>query len=424
MSFFFRIYILLYFAILCSNIYCFDPRKDYKVASFPCGTVCTSLSTAECFPSSWQQPAAYSKRVSLECESVLYSVSLGSHVGGVPPIQDFWSGKPCSIMFLNSYSNFSKTTNLPNLGKYNNWTIIYVGHSIGYTSYRRAGKIPKLSPSSFFAENVKYAVYLDSKFILHTPPKILIQQYIAMNESIFLSAIHHPFSEAVENEIQNLNITRKTRPTVTDDFNQLIWQYGNYSSTRIFHQLKEHNLNQTMIEAGMLIHRVHHPHGNIFLCSWMDQVHKFSDRDQIALPFLVAWFNNFHFYPRVYYNSENSNYFLSPLEFPPVDGKDGDDEQKKSTVSTEVVYIHVISKRHYWLRDQPFGVFWYQPWHRRPQIAQRGKEKGTKPRKSSGSSGGTSVAAGRKNPQQQQPRKKHKENANENLNEFVAVFME
>jgi hypothetical protein len=340
------LYFLLFFSLsIASLLRELNPRNDFKSSSFPCETACQTLSSEKCFATNWRTPSLKSQQATEGCSFALYSVSLGFNVDDVNSVDDFWGGKPCSIMFLSRNSSLIQRTGLQTLNKLRNWTLILVDDFPEFTSNRRAGKIPKFSPESFFSTTVKRAIYLDSKFILKTSPVSLIQNYSLHHSNILLTAIAHPRNKNIDMEVKLIDEARKSRPSITSDIQQVIQQYKSYHKTGLLKNMKKKNITQTVIEAGMLIHTLHDPRGVEFRCAWLDQVQRYSDRDQVAFPFVSGWFNSFHS------KLEFKGSFLLPLKF--------SDEQGG------MAYLNILSNKYYWSAENSFGAVRYDEWHKK-----------------------------------------------------------
>jgi hypothetical protein len=141
---------------------------------------------------------------------------------------------------------------------------------------RRAGKIPKLSPDMFFHKNVKYAIYLDAKLELIANPLKALQEHMLPFERVIMTAVRHPRSKNVTAEVNAIIYYQHSRPNITDSIATVKAQASYYNSTGLLESGR-----QTMVEGAMLMHRVHHPAAITFRCAWLDQVIRYSDRDQV-----------------------------------------------------------------------------------------------------------------------------------------------
>lgn len=350
--------LLLLSLLIFSLSNAWDPKGDYKHAVFPCETECARMSSGLCFTTSWRTPAAWSRTLSVGCQYVMYSISLGSAVAGINGILDYWGGKPCSFMFLSRHSELVKNARLKNLHRMGNWTVLLVDDFPNFVSLRRAGKIPKFAPNFFFSKNVSYAMYLDSKYQLKVNPIEVIQNYSSFDSNVVLSAFRHPKNPSFENEHANILRSAAKRPTITDDLSKVNAQVENYTNSEVISQLRTEGRNQVMIEAGMLIHKMHDKRGNVFRCAWLDQVQQWSDRDQVAFPFMVAHFNG----GKPYLNNTlthpayNNDSFMVPLQFKSHGGD---------------AYINLIPARYYWRNKRykhNFGNISYETWHEKIDI--------------------------------------------------------
>lgn len=289
-----------------------DPLIDYKNASFPCKSECVSLSSQKCFHTAWEIAAARTRIITKECTYVVYSVSLNPDLNDIHPIPDFWSGdsnnsitksKPCSIYFIQRRSKFVERTGAESLEVVNNWTLILIDNLPMYESRRKASKIPKLMPDMFFAGSVMAAIYIDAKLSLTVSPSQWIQKALYSHPDTILAAIgHHQLKEIVDEisfiELSNwkkgISSYRDMNANNRDLMNKkLMQQYNDYQENGLFELMETQNISQALIDGGILFHKLHHPQAAILRCAWLEQVHRYSDRDQAAFPFVVGWFNNF-----------------------------------------------------------------------------------------------------------------------------------
>jgi hypothetical protein len=333
-------------------------KYDFRRAEFPCETECQGISSGQCFSTNWKGPAALSRSITTNCTHVLYGISLGSGVGGIHGINDYWDGNRCSIMFLSSNSTMATSSNLKDLDRVGNWSIILVGDLTNFGSLRRAGKIPKLAPNYFFDTNVEYAIYLDSKYSLHVHPTDMIRNFSAVNSSIVLTAFRHPKNANIHMEYLNILKSSKGRPTISDDIGKVSKQYYNYTNNRVIKHMRQSNISQVVIEAGMLIHKLNDRRGVVLRCSWLHQVQLFSDRDQVAFPFVIAQWNQF--IPYLNHTIHNhpaykDDSFMIPLDFEGLGG---------------MGYLNLIPQRYYWRKKtaENFGNISYETWHQKIDI--------------------------------------------------------
>lgn len=346
--------LFLFLFIFIQYIHAFQNNSliHYDTASFPCDTECAALSSGECFPSIWSAAAELTRKVTKDCEYVLYSVSLGHEVGDLYETKDFWNGQPCTLMFLSENSTLVNRINAKSLDTYNGWTLILVGNFDDWPSLRRAGKIPKLAPNMFFTETTKYAMYLDSKFKLSWTPKQIIEKFALLNANILITALGHPKNRDLKMEVNNICESRKKRPTLTDNIDKVLEQFQNYTENPVIKELEEQSLPQNVVEAGMLVHKLHDARGNIFRCAWLEQVQLFSDRDQVAFPFVAAYFNELR--PKYMINDVN----ILPLNFP-----------------RARAFIAILPFTYAWTNGaskERLGDVAYQPWHQEVEFHHSG----------------------------------------------------
>jgi hypothetical protein len=306
------------------------------------------MSTGECFQSSaWENAALSSRFMTSNCVSVLYSVALGRNVSNINGVQLHWHGHPCSLMFISKSSRFIQKEKYKNLERVKNWTLILVDDLPEYSSMRRAGKIPKFSPLFFFSRKVKYAIYLDSKFKLFASPAWMIHQFASSNSNVILSALRHPKNKNLTMELQNIRRSSNFRPSISDDLEKVTAQYEYYTNHVLFQKLAKKKLDQTVVEAGMLIHKLKDKRASILRCAWLDEVQRHSDRDQVAFPFIAAIFNKYQ--PPI----SEGQFTLLPLEF-----------------SKSNAYVNVLPTYYSWTSNNAsrLGSVRYEDWHLNAEI--------------------------------------------------------
>jgi hypothetical protein len=244
---------------------------DYRATFFPCETPCSNQ--ASCHITGWATAAEKSRNLTRNCNIVVYSVALGIHVDALHNISAYPT--VCNLVFLDGRSILARRRGSGNT--IGNWTIISTyGLDNDFRNMRRAGKIPKLSPDVFFDRNVQYAIYLDAKLKLIANPLQALQEHMLSFERVIMAAVRHPRSKSVTAEVNAIIHSQHSRPTITDSIVTVKTQASYYNSTGLLESGR-----QTMVEGAMLMHRVHHPAAITLRCAWLDQVLRYSDRDQV-----------------------------------------------------------------------------------------------------------------------------------------------
>ena len=251
----------------------------------PCVTNCGS--TTNCFPTAWDKAAEKSRNVTMGCDIVVYSLAIDDRVQNFHELPDLWpTGSECSVLFLNSASKYLRDH--PGKKKGNNWYIVDVERMYGFANNRKASKIPKLFPQSFFASSVKYALYIDAKMKINRPPRDILNEFLipyATQGNTFLTMVGHPNSNSITKEVNSIAKAQQSdRPTVTHDMKRVVFQahiYGELNITGAGH----------MVDTAIMMHDLKSKASLQFSCAWQHQLHIYSDRDQISLQGVLGWFS-------------------------------------------------------------------------------------------------------------------------------------
>eukprot|EP01031_Cornospumella_fuschlensis_P028055 gene28055-33873_t len=186
----------------------------------------------------------------------------------VLPIDDYWYGGTCSIFFLSTHSKFAHIHKLSTGVKFRNWTIIGVESlnlEKSFGSNRRAAKVLQVAAS----------------------PIDVIKTHIEPYNDAVLAIVRHPFSSTFWDEFRAIHRTYHVykNTAVTDNFNALLKQVETYNSSA----LMKLDFVQTMVEGGYQVIKVHDEVGKQFRCSWLNEVQKYADRDQVSFPYVLGW---------------------------------------------------------------------------------------------------------------------------------------
>jgi hypothetical protein len=245
--------------------------EDYHSTFFPCDTSCSNR--ASCHATGWGEAAKKSRALTQNCSLVVYSVALGGDVDVLNDVTAYPT--VCNVMFLDGRSILARSQRMAKT--IGNWTVVIaynLEHS--FSNMRRAGKIPKLSPDTFFNERVEFAIYLDAKLQLLVNPLQTLQLHMLAFERVLMAAVCHPKSAHITAEVNAIKFHQQHRPDITDSVVTVVNQASYYNSTGLLNPFR-----QTMVEGAILLHRLHHPAAITLRCAWMDQVLRYSDRDQV-----------------------------------------------------------------------------------------------------------------------------------------------
>ncbi|KAJ1391083.1 hypothetical protein B484DRAFT_286964 [Ochromonadaceae sp. CCMP2298] len=258
-------------------------KRIFTSTEYPCASKCGG---DQCIASAWDATAAQSKNVTAGCDTVLYSIAIDDHADTFNHIDQYWKEPVhCSILYLSANSMYLRKH--PSAEMLGNWTIVPVKKLDAFTNNRKAAKIPKLFPHSFFADSVEYALYVDAKIQLtEHPTKVLSEHLISYAENgTFLTVVGHPFNHNVTAEVRGIDTRRhSSRPYITHDFALLEFQRDNYTALNITGQ-------DRMVDTAIMMHDLRSAAARPFFCTWQGQLQKFSDRDQISLQGTLGWFS-------------------------------------------------------------------------------------------------------------------------------------
>ena len=152
------------------------------MAVYPCASECAHVE--QCHPSIWDAAAAKSRRLSSSCSEVWYTVALNRNLVALPSVRVRVSTKSrsnltkCNFAFVSDESPLvqrlqSRSANDDAL-YYDFWTLIPVAlYRATDADVATSVMVPKLSPSSFFANCVEIAVYSEPQIIFDDLPKLL-----------------------------------------------------------------------------------------------------------------------------------------------------------------------------------------------------------------------------------------------------------
>ena len=253
----------------------------------PCVTKCGS--DINCFPTGWDKAAEKSRNATNGCDMVVYGTAIDINVKDFHGLPKLWeNGRECSVLFLHSESSYLRANPSRDKEKDKNWYIVDVENLHEFSNNRKASKIPKLFPQSFFASTVKYALYIDAKIVINRHPRDILNEFLvpyAKQGKTFLTMVGHPNSHNVSQEVNGIERSLLSdRPTVTHDMKRVTFQGSMYAE-----------LNITgaghMVDTAVMMHDLKSNASHQFSCAWQHQLHIYSDRDQISLQGVIGWFS-------------------------------------------------------------------------------------------------------------------------------------
>jgi hypothetical protein len=266
-----------------------NATRIFTTKNFPCVSKCLA---EQCIASAWDEAAAQSRRLTAGCKMVLYSVAIDDRADSFHHIdkywgeaKSFWGSTPaCSVLFLSDRSEFRlKHKHATRAG---NWHIVPVKELSAFSDNRKASKLPKLFPHSFFAGSVDYALYIDTKLRLLDHPSTILHTHLIpyIDKKTFLTIVRYHYNDIAQEVAVITRAKDKSRPTITHNLPMLEFQRDTYTALNITGQGR-------MVDTAILLHNLRSVATRSFFCTWEGQLQKFSDRDQIAFEGTVGWFS-------------------------------------------------------------------------------------------------------------------------------------
>ena len=307
--------------------------KDFESSLNPCASACSYEGL--CFQSGWDEAAVESRRVTEGCKVVFYTVN-------TPPKADQLHQAPnatigCNVAFV--YKKSILYVRESESKFYNNWILIPLKGLSVFPDPRKATRLPKIVPDSFFAPSVQYAIYGDSSIILRQEPQQLVNTFSRSKGRIaVMAAIRHPYSKTIDEEVKAvLTKTMSKKGKATHYPTKLMEQNKAYESLRRV----EDGLNYVnLFDGSFLIHQLQSSSGKQFRCKWYREYQEWADRDQVSGAFVVS--KMAYDYNQKFSKKEA----LKQQEWIPVTGLERDD----GTMDTS--FIHIIDgSLHPWMSD-------------------------------------------------------------------------
>lgn len=377
--------------------------KSYRSALLPCASECHFGHL--CFPSVWDAAASTSRRLTAGCRAVVYTIAAGTGVDRLPPIgryaqpsrswspADAWSSVAhvtCNVAFVSKVSGVAK---YPQFG---NWTLVIVDDATNdaFTNTQKSTRLPMISPGYFFAHEVDYAVYVDSRLQLLCNPMYFVstmtgEYRLPTNaaqapQPSQLSPLPPPLllplqsvrDSAQRKKIGFLAVRYAARVSVFESM-----EHSMNSSARAPSALKEqydaykayaaanHWGLRDIPEVAFLIHDLKSKAARSFRCAWYEEYQNWSDQEQLAAAFILATFER-----TAGMNNNVQNEFVSMgRDFPRKTAQDGvaaaaaagDIDVVHSEEQPTALYAHLLdSSTYHWqhssliavLSDAPNGL--------------------------------------------------------------------
>jgi UDP-glucuronate 4-epimerase len=310
--------------------------KDFESSFNPCSSACSYDSL--CFKSGWDEAAEESRRHTASCSVVFYTINTPVKADTLHMAPNATRG--CNIAFIHKKSTIFLRESKTNHQFYNNWILVPVNALSVFPDPRKATRLPKIVPDTFFAPSVRYAIYGDSSIILRQDPQTIVDKYSREGTKIaVLTAIRHPYSKTIAEEVQAvLTKTAKQNSKVTHYPAKLMEQNKAYESLRRV----EKGLNYVnLFDGSFLVHQLQSPEGKIFRCRWYREYQEWADRDQVPGAFVV---NKMTFDYSEKFLKKKGEVTVKKKEWLPIIGSKGSVDGQ-----LETSYVHILdNKFHPW----------------------------------------------------------------------------
>ena len=105
------------------------------------------------------------------------------------------------------------------------------------------------------------------------------------SDNIIIVGIKHPNSYTIIDEMVAIWEAMKHRPLITFNFSMV------YRRTMYYSKMAStlgHDNGYNLIDSAVLIHNLQLDAARSFRCLWQEEINAWSDRDQIAFPYVLA----------------------------------------------------------------------------------------------------------------------------------------
>ena len=202
----------------------------------------------------------------------------------------------CFFMFV---AGFNRSTMSSSYSKLNNLIFVDLGE-MPYKNNRRNIKVLKFNPGLLFpwADRVIWQdAKLPSKWAFQLPKDYMLHfNRTAQNNDACVSFMGLPLNKAsvgssgkvtLRAQCDSVIAAAEERPSVSDSIDSVRTQCENYMKKKV---------SQTpLVDTAFIVYDMRSPvcrkFNGDFLCSWLDEIHCQSDRDQITFPFIMDAFN-------------------------------------------------------------------------------------------------------------------------------------
>ncbi|XP_057427075.1 probable hexosyltransferase MUCI70 [Lotus japonicus] len=162
------------------------------------------------------------------------------------------------------------------------WRVVVV-RDLPFADQRLNGKIPKMLSHRLFPQ-AKYSIWVDSKSQFRRDPLGVLEALIWRTDSI-LAISEHGARSSVYDESKAVVKKNKAKPEEVEV------QLNQYRKDGLPED-KRFNGKKALCEASVIV-RKHTPITNLLMCTWFNEVVRFTSRDQLSFPYVLWRLNAF-----------------------------------------------------------------------------------------------------------------------------------
>lgn len=254
-----------------------------NVLKLPCASACSCRQ--DCYASGFDAAGKQARASTAGCVIVYYTVGMHRKQAGLTDVDNLMD-KRCYVAFVKVDSPIGRGSAV----YANGWQIIRVDgtHMEKLIVSRRASRLPKINPDSFFAKTVRYAVYFDTGSIPKLDPKHIDGLMTVDGKKISIAMLFHRMqmtgwhrSRSPMSEISA--VLRSNHSALIGDLTKQRYMYQratNVSNGRLRFRV--------MPVGTFIIHNIKSQVGRKFRCEWLYEYLYWGDRDQPPLYYIIA----------------------------------------------------------------------------------------------------------------------------------------
>ncbi|KAK3165441.1 hypothetical protein QOZ80_1AG0033240 [Eleusine coracana subsp. coracana] len=222
------------------------------------------------------------KRYMRACKVVVLTCAFGGGDDLYQPIGMVNSsiGRVCYVAFWDEVTLSTQEAEgkvIGDDGMIGRWRIIVV-KGLPFVDQRLNGKIPKMLTHRLFPK-ARYSIWVDSKYQFRRDPIGVLEALLWRTNSTFAISEHGARSNIYEEGKAIVHKHKATPEEVEVQLNQ--YRQDGMPGEKRLHGLK------ALAEASIIVRELN-PATNHFICTWFNEVVRFTSRDQLSFPY-VLW---------------------------------------------------------------------------------------------------------------------------------------